>query len=709
MLAARCKRRSKSFRAEPTLSDLESPLASLEKDLSRWEADRKAEKESDETYAKFIALRDSALFHGMVLTGVEVSANISATKKDCREALALVGMAGQSAAAPNFSTFLSASRRRQCVNACYELLLIWADAEAQPVAGKGGPSSQQLRQAIELLDRASKLDVLSTRAYHLRRAIYLELLGDTASVQKEVNLSSVTEPNSALDYFLMGDSKQKQGKTREAADYFASALAKQPDHFWAQYFLAVCNLQLQQMARARDNLTNCIVARRDFVWLYMLRGFANGQLNQFKNADEDFAIALSQPHDRQAQYGILVNQGLICLRQARQIEGPLSLPGHSNTVPTTELLSRGILEACREERLAAAQRYIEEAINLLPEQGSAYRYLVAVFEQQKRSDDALKLLDKTIETSARWDPSVQGQLYGQRAQLHRERINLTEAQQDIDRALELYPSAANYLENGRIQFARLRYPQAINSYRSAEALSPDEPETYRYQAETFLASHQYVEAATALDSYFLKQGRATAEVYRARGLARARSRQYSDALADYTHALSLRKDAATYAGRGWIYLANDVLSLAHQDFEEAIRLDANQAEAYAGRGLIRVRRRQHVEAAADAEAALLRAKPETGRLLWNITHIYAQLAGADEASDRSPKSISTAARIRYRQMSLELLRRALELVPELERPVFWRQYIATDALLKPIQNMPGFDELERKYGKPTKGMFGSIN
>src|SRR5262249_55243398 len=148
-----------------------------------------------------------------------------------------------------------------------------------------------------------------TQAYHLRRARYLQELGDKAGAAQERVRAAAVQPASALDHFLLGDDRQRQGQPEAALGDFENALRLQPDHFWARYFLAVCSLRRQDPGdarAARDALTTCLGRSPGFVWLYVLRGFAHGQLRQFKAAEADFREALQLQPDADARYAIAV-------------------------------------------------------------------------------------------------------------------------------------------------------------------------------------------------------------------------------------------------------------------------------------------------------------------------------------------------------------------------------------------------------------------
>jgi len=698
---------------EPSLADLRPPLEALRTELERKDQEHQDKTKSDKTVTKFLKLRDEALFQGMVFTGVDLPVNVPATKKACKEALALFGVPSPldlpppkdkepGEQGPLFSKYLSGEQRQQYTAACYELLLVWAEAEAQPEAGQRAPTPAQLDQALRLLGRAERLDVASTGAFHLRRAHYLALLGKPDAARQERQLAAEPRIMSALDFFLTGDSHQKEGQLVEAAQDFANALRLQPDHFWARYFLAVCNLQLQRFGQARDNLTSCMMSRPDFLWLYLFRGFANGQLNDFRAAADDYRRALELEPDPQSQahYGILVHQGVLCMRQAQLGEGLVPLPWLLPLTPNLDFVCQGVAEVYRKERLEAAAGYLNQAARLQKDQYPAYRHLALIAQQQKRFDEAAELLGKATAATRSPEPMVRAQFYGQRARLHRDRRQLDAALADLDRALRAFPSAEDHMERGRILYAQNRHADALAAYQAALRLRPDEADVFRWKAEALLAMpHREKEAAAALEQFLLKGGRPTAEVWCLRGLIRGRLRQFPEALGDYTQALALKDSSGTHAARGWLFLVAEVLPLALQDFEEAIRLDPHNAEAYTGRGLVQVRLGKDTQAIADAEAALLHGRPETPRLLWNIAHIYSQLAGHVAAGPGAQTARSRTRLARYKEQGLEMLRRALDRVPAPEQRDFWRQFVAPDALLNPLRDTPGFERLEREYGK----------
>jgi tetratricopeptide (TPR) repeat protein len=130
---------------------------------------------------------------------------------------------------------------RQCESAadCYALLLVQAGIRAHAPDSLGAKERRQ--EALRILDQACALGI-QTRSYHLRRARILELLGETPEAQRTRELAASVPLDTALDHFLIGEQQYRRGAWEQARDSFHRAVHQQPGFFWAQFFLAVCQL-----------------------------------------------------------------------------------------------------------------------------------------------------------------------------------------------------------------------------------------------------------------------------------------------------------------------------------------------------------------------------------------------------------------------------------------------------------------------------------
>src|SRR5262249_4218811 len=99
-----------------------------------------------------------------------------------------------------------------------------------------------------------------------------------------------------------------------------------------------------------------------------------------------------------------------------------------------------------------------------------------------------------------------------------------------------------------------------------------------------------------------------------------------------------------------------------------------------GRGLARARLGRQREAALDAATAL-RQGPSSPRLYYNAARIYAQCSGP------------------YPRRALELIHRAIKLLPAEERRTFWATHIRKDPAFASLRRHPLFIDLETELSQ----------
>ena len=234
---------------------------------------------------------------------------------------------------------------------------------------------------------------------------------------------------------------------------------------------------------------------------------------------------------------------------------------------------------------------------------------------------------------------------------------------------------------------------------------------------------RYDEVLASADAY-LARGKPVAEIFEIRGVARKARRDHAGAIADFHRALELSAGAEPdqrsrlLNRRGWAYQYADAPRLALADFEDSLRLKPNQAEAYGGRGLARIRLGEWRLAVADAEAGL-RQKPRAGadataegdrepriQSLFNAARIYAQaIEFASQDVTRQGKRTVVLYR-KYRSRAMELLEEALMQVPDRAR----REEILNDPALRPLRRGTSRSPAQRIGGfGDTQGREPALN
>ena len=640
---------SDKLQAVPELADLGAIADRLLAQATRQVTDR-------EHYQQFLHARDEALFQATLFTGTDLASSLQKTRAAALAALGLYGVTPESDRKLTLEgTALDRHEQAEVRVGCYEMLLVLADAVAQPLPGQTEVDSrQQASDAIKILKRAAGIGPL-TRAYHLRRANYLLQAGDPEAARVERERGKALQPVNAMDYFLVGNEEYRQGNVDDAVAHLEKALQLQPEHFWAEYYLGLCRLKTGRADLATMAFTACLGRQPDFAWLYLLRASAWAERGNFASAEADFQDALKRPLDDAARYTLLVNHGVLHIRQ---------------------------------DRLDAAAADFRSAIALKPELYQAHVNLAQVYVKQEQVDKAVAALDEAIKR----EPAL-ATLYRTRARLQIQLKAFSLALNDLEHAIALAgltptPAVADdQVDRGRLLFRTKDFRGAVEACEAAVKIQPQNAAGHFLRAQALLELNQPGEALSSLDAA-AAIGPADVALFRVRGALYARLGKYAPALADYTRALELEPDAATYAARGWTFLVTDARRLAQPDFEQAIRLAPELGDAYTGRGFIRVLQGKVRDGVKDAEEGMRRG-PATPRLLYSAARIYAQAAGHADTS--------TLQRSFYEKQTMELLRQALDLVPTARRASFWANYVAPDLALSPLHTQAQFRQLAARF------------
>jgi tetratricopeptide (TPR) repeat protein len=664
------------LRAARRRIDAEADLADLRPEADELLGTAEGQLAARAAFRAFGERHDEALFLATLASSAGTAEHLRGVRDKVSQALALTDSAdGEGGPGPYFSEREKQELRR----GRYELLLMLAEAVAQPLPQQApAERARQAEEALAVLARAPALG-LKAPAYHLQRARYLAQKGDEAGARGERRRAEQAAARTAFDHYLIGTEHYRQGDAGRAVPALLAALQLQPGHFWARYFLALSYVRLQQPTPARVLLTSCLEQRPGVVWIYLVRGFVQGQLGEHDGAEADFQASLDllkgRP-DRAASYVLYNNRAVA--RIGRQ-------------------------------RYAEAEQDLRRAIALRPAQYQAYATLAHVQQQQqKKLPEAAAALGQALAAARRL---VEGQeadaqtlvlLYRQRARVQAARADLEAALRDLGAALVLDEPGAGRARTGRerghLLYRLGRHEQALACYATALADQPGDAESWRWHGQALLKLNRPDEAARSFDRYLRAGGKPNAQVYHCRALARLKQGDHQAALSDFTLALGQGPgDATLWAQRGQSYLACQAAQLDLRDFEEAIRLDARNGLAHLGRGLARLQLGQRREADDDAESAV-RLAPGNARLTYDAACLLAQVAGQLGGGPASTRQAREARR-GYQERSVQLLRQALLLLPAEQRAGFWNETARGDHSLGPVRAHAGFTQLERLYGR----------
>ncbi len=612
-------------------------LGQVERELLA-EANR---KKAQVRFQQFVKLQNEAQFLGTLYTGMDLAQNLKAARAAVQKALEVYGVLREANARPALDADLSDAQKAEVTGDCYQLLLVLAETEAQSTT-KASPADNEilLKRALGYLDHAKAFGTPS-RAFHLKRARFLKVLGKTSDAALAEQAAASAPLDHVLDHFLMADEFYRREQFPEAIREFERVLAQSPSHFWAQYLDALCLLRQERPAEARALLSACLAQRTDFAWLYLLRGFAQEELQAWDDADSDFRQAAQLPLDENTRYVLLVYRAVLRIRT---------------------------------DRCADAIADLQEAIKLKP---NAYQAFVNMANAYRKSGDRGQAIAQ-LNHAVALEPGL-AHLYRLRARLELEHNQPDRALVDFKHAIERENPNSPYqiddlVDCGRLLLRDKQFNEALSSFVAALAVHPDHPQALRLQAEALFHLGRFEEVVAAFDRY-LKAGKPLESVYRGRGLARAELGRHAGAIEDFTKALEMAPTSTVQAYRGWMHLGVDAPKLAQRDFELAIELDPKNGDAYSGRGTVHASQGRYRDAARDA-AESLRLGPPTPRLVYNAARIYAQ------CPEPSP------------QRALALIQQAIRMLPEAERSAFWSKNIRLDKALATLRRRPAFIQIE---------------
>jgi tetratricopeptide (TPR) repeat protein len=670
----------------------ESALADLRTQADELKTEALAGLDARKRYQQFQHHREDALYHATLFAGPDPGPDLAASAAAVREGLGLFGVRPETPGPPTIlELYFSDQERADLAGGCYELLLILAHTLAHPVPGQPREERQaRLEQAVRVLDGAAKLG-LDSRTFHLQRAQCLEGLDRKKEARQEQDRAARLEPATARDFLLSGIEKHQRGRPDLAIPDLEQAVQRDGRLLSVQYYLAVCYFQANRLGEARAFLDAFLKQRQDLAWAYVVRGLIHLKLGEhaqvaeatghYAAAEADFRAALDRHPDESVRWAVCINRGVLRLQQ---------------------------------NRLDEAVTEFQEALRLQPDRELAHVSLAQAHRKQKKLDEALAQLNQAIDSQP-----LSPVLYRERAQLHLDRHDQKAALADLDLAVNLLPPAdrspalaEDHVQRGWLLYRGRRYAEAVEACDAALGIQPGHATAHRWRAAALLELAEAEPAARRHELYgeverscerYLKSGKPDAGVYRTRARARAAQDNYAGARDDYTSALSLAPDAATYIARGWVYLLRiDAPKLALSDFEAALHLDPEHAEAYAGRGAAHMKAGLYRAAIADADKAVA-LKPEAAKLLYYAARIYAQAVLKVEADTKQPgRPARVVERRAFEKRAVDLLRQALEQTPAEEREAFWRDLVHAEMVFRPLWGIPMFQALERRFSRSMK-------
>jgi eukaryotic-like serine/threonine-protein kinase len=543
------------IRSEPHLADLvPSPQSYLDQCALRI-SEREQQRALQARLDEFRRLYDETHFYQSQHTGLEPSSNLLACRTSARLALDQAEGGAKDAIGPLLDhQCLCAEERAEVRSASYQLTLILAEAIAQPLSWE--TAREQAEAALHVLEGAKRFGQ-STRSYHLRRSVYLDQLGEPnrAANERSLTESASSFKATAVDEFLMGEESHRRGDYSRAIGHFLRASSIEPRHFWAQYYLALCQLKLRNPAEALEALISCQNRRPGMAWVQLLKAMSEYELGEVALAEDDFRHAIRIGLPSEARCVLLTHRAAFRLR------------------------SGGSLTALDDLRSAVA---------LEPNNLRAKALLVSAYLHLGEWDKAHDELEQAMAQN-----SSESSFFRLRSRIHMHRSNHVAALTDLDQSSRLVIPGDpwifdDHLERGRICQRQRLWERALAACDQALASRPCDVQAHRLRGSVLVDLKRYEEAVSCFELCLSKAAPSPA-LNEALGLAHAWRGAHAESVLELSLALRAGRNSATVRQhRGWAYWFLGASKLAALDFEQAIYLSPIRMDCWVGLALARI-------------------------------------------------------------------------------------------------------------------------
>ena len=417
-----------------------------------------------------------------------------------------------------------------------------------------------------------------------------------------VSAAAIPSPTSE-DYYLRGQAHLDAGRLEPAIAQFREALHRDAGHRAALAGLASAHLQRgidwarrSDHALAVDDYNAAVTLEPDNATAYLARGMSYRELGNYQQAAADFASA-GDPRE----YTVTLQRWASDLTQEGRYEDAIAVYGRLWAVDGARAAaSAGLVDVhLRRGRAHQANGDIDAAIadygavlELEPEHGNAHlsmaeaRFLrgSALYEQGE-SEGAIADLTAALEH----DPTSAA-AWRQRGIVHYDRRELEPAHHDIAAAVRLDPAnATGHAVLAKVLLELGNHHGALSAWGEALRLDPQNAEasdgmadSHAGRGNTLLEAGDREGAGAAFEqSLALAPGHPGARS----GLARVR---LAEGDAHMKAAMELYDQTDTKDGPGTREIRERVFvisAMAVEDYDQAVELDPDHADAWRKRGL----------------------------------------------------------------------------------------------------------------------------
>lgn len=328
-------------------------------------------------------------------------------------------------------------------------------------SGMGQPVSA----ALNPLTRA--LVVTADARAHMDLGLaYLQQFRD-AEAEREFRAAVEKEPLYAPAHIQLGKVLRRSGRTVEALGELKAALEIDAHQLTTYHELAELRAEQGELERAAQTLEQASrIAPSDAQTAYLLGNIRATQA-------------------RESGSRATLDQAIAAYHRATTLD-PAFAAAHYNLA----------IAALTDGDVAAAVDALRQTISINPEDGEAHRLLASIYNDLRRSREALQLMTRAAELLPDHAPTLL-----QLSQLQRQHNQTDAAIATLRQAQKAEPQNSRVLRDlGALYVSAKQYDRAISTFNRARDLAPEQPESYFSLGVAYKAAGRLREAIEAFEA-----------------------------------------------------------------------------------------------------------------------------------------------------------------------------------------------------------------
>lgn len=288
-----------------------------------------------------------------------------------------------------------------------------------------------------------------------------------AEAEREFRAALEKEPLYGPAHMQLGKVLRRSGRTAEALEALKAALQIDPHQLVTYHELAELRAEQGELERAAQTLEQASrIAPNDVQTAYLLGNIRASQA-------------------RETGSRATLEQAIIAYNRATTL-APDFAAAHYNLA----------VAALTDGDVAGAVDALRQTISINPEDGEAHRLLATIYNDLRRSREALQLMTRAAELLPGHLPTLL-----QLAQLQRQQQHVEDAIATLRQAQKVEPHNTRVLrELGGLYVAAKQFDRAISTFNRLKDVAPDQAENYFSLGIAYKAAGRWKEAVEAFEA-----------------------------------------------------------------------------------------------------------------------------------------------------------------------------------------------------------------